>query len=254
MDERLLLAQRRNVAPAELIVSRTPRMSTGPSPAPISTRPCATAREAASAAPRAASTRLSPRASSAVSVAECVQPAPCVAATSCRATGISTCSRAVEEMVDRLVAMTAGDDHCGRAELVQALGELAARAVAPGQRLRLEQVRRHDGREREERADERRRPRRLRAAVAPELATMHRVDDERHRVRAQDSRRRSRSGRARRAFPSSPRRRRCRRTRRRAARARRPAAARGSQSRRRCSGPSARRAPTCRTPRRPRTP
>ena len=71
--------------------SRIPRTSTGPSPAPISTRPFATARDAASAAPRAASSRVRPRASSAASVAEWVQPAPWVAATSWRSTGISMC-------------------------------------------------------------------------------------------------------------------------------------------------------------------
>ena len=60
----------------------TLRTSTGPSPAPISTRPCRTAAEAASDAPRAASSRESPRASRAARVAECVQPAPCVAGTS----------------------------------------------------------------------------------------------------------------------------------------------------------------------------
>ncbi len=60
----------------------TLRTSTGPSPAPISTRPFWTAAEAASDAPRAASSSESPRARSAARVAECVQPAPCVARTS----------------------------------------------------------------------------------------------------------------------------------------------------------------------------
>src|SRR5207253_1132879 len=92
VNERLSLAHRaqRGTGRDQLL---TPRTSTGPSPEPISTRPCATAREAASAAPRAASPRLALRASSAASVAECVHPAPCVAATSWRSTGMSTCSR-----------------------------------------------------------------------------------------------------------------------------------------------------------------
>ena len=84
VDERLALA---NHTQGRAGVNRhalpfTLRTSTGPSPAPISTRPWRTADEAASDAPRAASSRESPRASSAARVAECVQPAPCVAATS----------------------------------------------------------------------------------------------------------------------------------------------------------------------------
>ena len=63
---------------------------------------------------------------------------------------------AVEEVVDRLVAVAAGDDDGGRAELVEALGELAAvLAVEAGERLGLGQVRRHDRREREQPRDER---------------------------------------------------------------------------------------------------
>src|SRR5204863_989258 len=94
VDERLALTQlaqgrRRRKAHR----GTTPRTSTGPSPPPSSTRPCATAREAASAAPRAAPASESPRASSAASVAEWVQPAPWVAATSRRSNGISRCSR-----------------------------------------------------------------------------------------------------------------------------------------------------------------
>src|SRR5205823_2614223 len=43
--------------------------------------------------------------------------------------------RAVEEVVDSVLAVTAGDDDRGRAELVQPLGELCARAAAAGERL-----------------------------------------------------------------------------------------------------------------------
>ena len=85
VDERLALADRQpSVAPGSMLMPLpfTSRTSTGPSPAPISTRPLRTAAEAAAAAPRAASSSESPRASSAASVAECVQPAPCVAGTS----------------------------------------------------------------------------------------------------------------------------------------------------------------------------
>ena len=54
--------------------------------------------------------RLSPRASSAASVAECVQPAPCVAATSCRSTGISMCSAPSKRWSTGVLAVPAGDD------------------------------------------------------------------------------------------------------------------------------------------------
>src|SRR5439155_25013811 len=46
---------------------------------------------------------------------------------------------AVEEVVDRLVTVTAGDDHSAGAEPVQPLGQLVGRAF-PGERLRLGQV------------------------------------------------------------------------------------------------------------------
>ena len=55
------------------------RTSTGPDPAPRPASPCRTASEAIAAAPRAASSRLSPCARSAARLAEWVQPAPCVA-------------------------------------------------------------------------------------------------------------------------------------------------------------------------------
>ncbi len=125
--------------------------------------------------------------------------------------------------------------------------------VEPGERPRLVEVRRHDGRERKELADER-----VDGVVLEQLragARDHdRVDDERHGMLAEVRGDRLDQRRARRASPSSPRRRRCRRRPRRAARARTPAAARGSRSRRRCSARSARRARTFRARRRRRTP
>src|SRR5262249_38536780 len=94
VDERLRAAElaegrARRCGHCLLLRSRT---STGPSPAPISTSPLATAVEATAAALRAASSRSSPRARRAAGVAEWVQPAPGVAATACRAPGISWCS------------------------------------------------------------------------------------------------------------------------------------------------------------------
>ena len=64
----------------EIRESARPKTSTGPLPdAELGEAvPDGLARRSA-AAPRAASSRLSPRASSAASAAECVQPAPCVA-------------------------------------------------------------------------------------------------------------------------------------------------------------------------------
>src|SRR3954449_6124908 len=94
VDERLALTQLPQRRPGGDRHRRaSPRTSTGPSPSPISASPWATARDAASAAPRAASPSESPRARSAASVAEWVQPAPWVAETSWRSNGISRCSR-----------------------------------------------------------------------------------------------------------------------------------------------------------------
>ena len=80
-----------------------------------------------------------------------------------------------------VVAVAAGHEHCGRAELVQPLGQLATRAVETGERLRLHEVRRHDGCEREEPADER-----VDSVVLEQLRAgardHHRVDDERRRM------------------------------------------------------------------------
>ena len=60
----------------------------------------------------------------------------------------------VEEMIDRRVPVTPGDNDGGRASIVNPLGELAARARPAGQSLRLEEVRRHDGRKRKKTGNE----------------------------------------------------------------------------------------------------
>src|SRR5204863_5947139 len=87
----------------------------------------------------------------------------------------------VEKMVDGLVAVPAGHDNRGRPELVQPLGELAARSISARERLRLEQVRRDDGRERKEPPDER-----CDGVVLEQLRAgardHHRVDDEGYRM------------------------------------------------------------------------
>ena len=75
---------------------------------------------------RAASSSDAPFASTAASVAECVQPAPCVAGDVVALDRDLDVSCPVEEVVDGLEAVSARDDHGGRAELVQALRELAA--------------------------------------------------------------------------------------------------------------------------------
>ena len=69
-------------------------------------------------------------ASSAASVAEWVQPAPWVARRLVPHDRDLDVRAAVEEVVDRLLAVTARDDRRRRAELVQPLGELATRAGA----------------------------------------------------------------------------------------------------------------------------
>ena len=161
-----------------------------------------------------------------------------------RATGISTCSRRRRGGRPACspwppVTTTAdAPSACSRS------GELAPRRVDAGERLRLEQVRRHHRREREElgrRAPRRRRPR---AASPPELATITGSTTSGTGCRREVVGDGLDRARARRASPSSPRRRRCRRRRPRAARARTPAAARGSPSPPACSAPSARRART----------
>ena len=90
-------------------------------------------------------------------------------------------ARAVEEMVDRVVAVPAGDDRGARAQLVQPLRQLSPRRVETGERPRLEQVRRHDRRQREQPPDQR-----FDRVVLEQLRAGARdhdgVDDERHRV------------------------------------------------------------------------
>ena len=92
-----------------------------------------------------------------------------------------------EQMVDGLLAVPARDDHRRCAELVQPLGELAARAVEAGERDRLVEVRRHDGRERKETRDQR-----VDRVVEQQLRARardhHRVDDERHAALMQEVR------------------------------------------------------------------
>src|SRR6266545_5783506 len=56
----------------------------------------------------------------------------------------------VEEMIDGFLAVPAGNDHGRCPEFVNSPGELSPGATAAGKRLRLEQVRRDDRRERKE--------------------------------------------------------------------------------------------------------
>ena len=146
---------------AELTELRQPqgqRRRPGPDPAPRSASPCRTASEAISAAPRAASSRVSPRARSAVRLAECVQPAPWVASSPSRSTAMGTCCRPSKSQSTASAAVTSGDDHRGRAECVQRLGERApvgvVRVREPEQRAGLVEVRRDHRRERKELLDE----------------------------------------------------------------------------------------------------
>ena len=167
-------------------------------------------------------------------------------------TGISTCARRRRGGRPASSPWPPVTITAAAPELVEPLGELAPRPVA-GERLGLEQVRRHDRRERKEPRDER-----LDRVVLEQLrARSSRPSPGRRRAaRAgrRESRRPSRSPRARRASPSSPRRRRCRRRPRRAARGRTPAAPRARRSRRSCSARSARRSRSCRSSPRRRTP
>ena len=86
---------------------------------------------------------------------------------------------AVVEVVDRVLPMAAGDDGGRRTELVQPRGEHAARGVEARECLRLEQIRRHHGRERKEVPDQR-----FDGVVLEQLGAgardHHRIDDERH--------------------------------------------------------------------------
>ena len=93
---------------------------------------------------------------------------------------------AVEEMVDRMLAVPAGDECRRRTELVQPFGQSTpVLHVEPGERLRLAQVRRHDGRERKEAPDER-----VDGVVLEQLRAgardHHGIEDERDMSRVQD--------------------------------------------------------------------
>ncbi len=158
------------------------RTSTGPSPAPISTRPFRTAAEAAAEAPRAASTS-----GSAAREQRC-ERRRVRAPRSVRGRNVMALDRElgvlvpVEEVVDGGIAVAARDERRGRAELDQSLGKLPSRRSGQaGQRLRLGQVRRHDRREREEPLDQR-----LDGVVLQQLRArardQDRVDDERDGV------------------------------------------------------------------------
>ena len=115
-----------------------------------------------------------------MSVAECVQPEPCVAPTSCRRTGIVERGLAVEEVVARAAA---GDDRRARAELDEPLRLLGGIALAD-ERRRLVHVRRHDRRERDQALDED-----GDGVVLEQLRSRardhDRIDDERHGVRVE---------------------------------------------------------------------
>ena len=160
-----------------------------------------------------------------MSVAECVQPAPWVAATS-PVDGNLDVVTTVEEVVDR-IAVTPGHDHGRSAELVQPLGELTPRAGAC-ERLGFVQVRGDHGRKGKSRETSASTASFCKS-FAPELATMTGSTTSGTRCRS-GNRRPPRSAAGRRASRSWPRPRRCRRKRPRAARARRSAAPRARQS------------------------
>ena len=250
VDERLALTDRGEVGAGRLtrrLAGRRP----GRRPAPISGSPCATAREAASAAPRAACSSDSPRASSAASVAECVQPAPCVARTSSRSTGISTCRSPSKRWSTGSpwppVTITAGAPSSTSRSASSRLGP------SPTSNSRLDLVRRHHGREREEPRDERCDGVLLQQPRA-RARDHHRVDHERHRMLGEevrdrlDHRRREEHPRLGRVDADVV------EDRLQLRRARTPAAARARRPRRRCSAPSARRSRSCRSSRRRRRP
>ena len=187
-------------------------------------------------------------------MAECVQPAPCVAATRAARPGSRRARVPSKRWSTGVVAVAAGDDRrpARRARASRSASSRRAPSRA-GERDGLVQVRRDHRREREEPRDERA-DRVVLEQLRARARDHHRVDDERHRMRLEVAGDRLDQRAARRASRSSRRRRRCRRRPRRAARRRTPAAARGSPSRRSCSARSARRAPTCRAPRPRRTP
>ena len=133
-------------SPRRRVPHRGRRRRPGPGPAPISRRPAPTASEATSRARRAASSGSSPRARKAASAEEWVQPEPWAAPSGCRSPGISTSSLAVEEEVDQILAVAAGDDDRLRAQRQHAAGQLllGRPLPRPGQLARLGDVRRGD--------------------------------------------------------------------------------------------------------------
>ena len=183
VDERPALAQpRAAIRPAfTQLRSHVEDVDRARRPRRAPARPCRTASEAARAAPRAASSSERPRASSAASVAECVQPAPCVAR------DVVPLDRDLDVLAPSKrwstagVAVAAGDDHGRRAELVQPLGELAPRCLAARERDRLGRfgvTTVASGNSRATSALDRVVLEQLRARARDH----HRVDDERHRV------------------------------------------------------------------------
>ena len=197
VDERLLArGSGASVAPRATVTAHLPRWktSTGPSPAPISVRPFLTASRRP-CRPRRASPARAARPSRA-------GRRPWPSACSRRRAwpgrrggrrGTRSARRRRRGGRRRSSPCPPGHDHRRRAELVQPLGELAPRGAGPaGERLGLEQVRRHDRRQREEPPHEH-----VDRVVLEQLrarARDHdRIDDERRLAALEDSRRPSRS-------------------------------------------------------------
>ena len=93
-------------------------------------------------------------------------------------------------MIHRALAVAAGDEHRGRTERVELLGEHATiLGVDLAERLSLVEVRRDHGRERKEQRDER-----LDGIVLEQLRAgggdHDRIDDERHRMLGEERRHR----------------------------------------------------------------
>ena len=142
----------------------------GPSPAPSSTRPCATAADAAA---RGAACRLRERQAAREQSGQRRRVRAAGAVRRARRRAARPGSRRARAPSKRwstgVVAVAAGDER-GRARRARAsaLGQLAPRRAGhAGERLRLGQVRRHDRREREEPADQRLDRVVLRAAARP---------------------------------------------------------------------------------------
>ena len=115
-------------------------------------------------------------------MAECVQPAPCVARDRVPLDGDLDVPLAVEEVVDRRRAMAAGDDDGRRAQLMQPLGQLDARAVAPVSAtasIRFGVITAASGNSRDDERVDGVRLEQRRAGARDH----HRVDDERHGMR-----------------------------------------------------------------------